>query len=169
MTEWMWISLLYLLGTVLLIVELFLPAHGFIGLVGLGVLGYGLYLTYMVNEVVGLVGLIVLAVLIPTGFLISIHYWHRTPVGRRISPPNPELTEKDRMPVEDYKPLIGRLGKTLTPLRPVGTCEFDGRRVECLSEYGMIERGVEVIGVRLVDRSLSVRAVSELSEDAQNA
>jgi membrane-bound serine protease (ClpP class) len=161
----MWIAIFYLLGVALLIIELFLPAHGFIGLVGLGVLVYGLYLTYAVSAIAGLIGLIVLAIIVPTGLWFAIKYWHRTPLGRRISPPNPDLTPRDRMPVEDYKHLVGRVGKSLTPLRPVGMCEFDGRRIECLSEHGMIERSVKVVGVRMVDRSLSVRAVSESSED----
>ena len=161
----MWIAIFYLLGAALLIIELFLPAHGFIGLVGLGVLGYGLYLTYSVSAIAGLIGLIVLAIIIPTGLWFAIKYWHRTPLGRRLAPSNPDLTSKDRLPVEDYRQLVGRVGKSLTPLRPVGMCEFDGRRIECLSEHGMIERNTKVIGVRMVDRSLSVRVVSESSEE----
>jgi len=161
-TEWGWLVLLYLLGTVLLICELFLPAHGLIGLVGFGVLVFGLYHTFLMSQVAGLVGSIVLAIMLPTGLVIAVRYWHRTPVGKRISPPNPELTAKDRMPVEEYKPLVGKIGVALTSLRPVGICEFDGKRVECLAELGMIDKGVRVIGVSLVDRSLSVRPASEV-------
>ena len=165
MSDWMWLAIFYLVGAGLLIIELFLPAHGLIGLVGLGALCYGLYLTYMISAIAGLVGLIMLAIILPAGLWFAINNWHRTPLGRRISPPNPDLTARDRLPVEEYKSLIGRVGKSLTPLRPVGTCEFDGERVECLAEHGMIERNVKVVGVRMVDRSLSVRPASESSED----
>jgi len=160
MTDWLGICFLYLLGCALLIIELFLPAHGLLGVLGVGVLGFGLYETYGRNELAGLISLAILAILLPTALVIAVKNWHRTPVGRRISPPNPELRAQDRMPVEDLKPLIGSVGRTLTLLRPVGTCLFDGRRVECTSEYGIIEKDVEVEAVRLVDRTLSVRPVS---------
>ena len=160
MTDWLSISLLYLVGCCLLIIELFLPAHGLLGLVGMGMIGFGLYETYGKSEVVGLISMVVLAILLPTGLVLAVKHWHGTPVGRRISPPNPELTDSDRMPVEYLKPLIGTVGKSLTLLRPVGTCEFDGQRVECTAEYGMIERNVEVEAIRLVDRTVSVRPVS---------
>jgi membrane-bound ClpP family serine protease len=86
-------------------------------------------------------------------------------MGRYISPPNPVLGEKDRMPVAELEQFVGRVGRTLTPLRPVGTCEFEGRRVECLAEYGMIERNVRVEGVRLVDRSLSVKPTADPADE----
>lgn len=162
MGDWLGITLLYLVGSVILIAELYLPAHGMLGLVGVGVLGYGLYETFLISEMAGLVGLLALVILLPTGLLISVKYWHRTPVGRRISPPNPKLTDADRMPGEELKGLIGQRGRALTLLRPVGTCLFDGRRVECKSEHGMIAKDTAVEAVRVVDRTVLVRAVRPL-------
>jgi membrane-bound serine protease (ClpP class) len=78
-------------------------------------------------------------------------------VGKKISPPNPVLTEADRMPVEELEALIGRTGRSLTPLRPVGMCLFGDRRVECVAEVNMIGAGLEVEGIRLSDRTLVVR------------
>ena len=160
MPDWLGIVFLYLLGSVLLIVELFLPAHGLLGLVGLALLIFGVYRTFEASETAGVASLMVLAVVLPTGFYVSIKNWHRTPVGRRISPPNPELKTEDRLPIDDAARFVGRVGRSATPLRPVGMCLFDGRRVECIAEHGMIESNVEVEGVALVDRSLSVRPVS---------
>jgi membrane-bound serine protease (ClpP class) len=159
MSDWITIASLYLVGIALLIIELFLPAHGLLGLVGVGILGFAVYETYIRSEMAGLVGLGAVAVLLPVGLVISVKFWHHTPVGRRISPPNPVLTELDRMPVEDLRKLVGTTGKTMTMLRPVGMCLFNGRRVECTSEQGVIETGVEVEAIRLVDRTLSVRPV----------
>jgi hypothetical protein len=105
------------------------------------------------------VGLVLLAIILPTGLVISVRTWHRTPVGRRISPPNPRLTEADRLPVEELKLLIGRHGRSTTLLRPVGTCEFDGRRFECKAEQNVIGKDVEVEAIGLTDRTVIVRAV----------
>ncbi len=159
MSGWLFIALLYVLGMILLIVELFLPAYGLLGLIGVGVLGLALYETHQRNDVAALIGLAVIAVCLPLGLIFSVKNWHRTPVGRRLAPPNPTLTADDRMPVEHMRVLVGTVGRSLTRLRPVGTCEFDGRRVECKAEYGMIEKGVSVQAVRLVDRTLLVREV----------
>lgn len=169
MTDWLGIGTLYLVGCALLIIELFLPAHGLLGLIGLAMLGYGLYETYMQSELVGLISMVILAILLPTGLVLSVKHWHKTPVGRRISPPNPNLTAEDRMPVEQMKAMIGSKGKSLTLLRPVGTCEFNGKRVECTAEYGMIEKNVEVEAVRIKDRTISVRPVSTSSDNIENA
>ncbi len=160
MSEWLFIGLLYLIGIILLIVELFLPAYGLLGLIGVGVLGLALYETYQRNDVAALIGLAVIAVCLPLGLIFSVKNWHRTPVGRRLAPPNPTLTEEDRMPVEHMQVLVGTVGRSLTPLRPVGICEFDGRRVECKAEYGMIDKDVNVQAVRLIDRTLAVREVA---------
>ena len=68
------------------------------------------------------------------------------------------------MPVEHMQVLVGSVGRSLTPLRPVGTCIFEGRRVECKAEYGMIDKGVSVQAIRLIDRTLAVREVPESLE-----
>ncbi len=169
MAEWLGISLYVTIGVVLLVLEFFLPAHGLIGVVGVGVLGYAIYLMFCESQTAGVIGLVSVIVGLPVLLVVSVKYWHRTPMGRYISPPNPVLTEQDRMPVAELERLVGRVGRTLTPLRPVGTCEFDGRRIECLAEYGMIERNVRVEGVRLVDRSLSVKPTADPADQDTTA
>jgi len=160
---------LYVVGMALLIAELFLPAHGTIGLVGLAVLGYGLFRTFQISDVAGVAGLLVVAVALPVGLIVSVKNWHRTPIGRRISPPNPVLTDADRLPTNELAALIGKRGRTLTLLRPVGTCLFEGRRVECTSEQDVIKKGVLVEAVRLVDRTVSVRPVPGADETANGS
>jgi membrane-bound serine protease (ClpP class) len=161
MVDWLGIVSLYAVGIILIISELFLPAHGLIGLLGLGVVSYGIYLTHGHSETTAMVAFIVVIVVLPIGLIVSVKNWHRTPVGRRVSPPNPTLTAADRMPVDHMNQYIGRTGRTISPLRPVGMCEFDGKRIECTAEFGMIERGVRVEGVRVVDRTLSVQAIED--------
>jgi membrane-bound ClpP family serine protease len=159
MPDWFGIALLYLFGSAVLIAELFLPAHGLLGIAGVGILGFALYETFLMSQVAGLIGLVVLAIILPVGLVISVRTWHRTPIGRRISPPNPRLSAADRLPVEDLKSLVGRHGRSVTLLRPVGTCEFDGRRVECKAEQNVVQKDVPVEAVGLVDRTVVVRPV----------
>jgi membrane-bound serine protease (ClpP class) len=46
--------------------------------------------------------------------------------------------------------LRGRIGKTLAPLRPAGVADFDGRRIDVITEGMMIDGGqwVRCIDVR---------------------
>jgi membrane-bound ClpP family serine protease len=155
------IAILYGVGLLLLVGDLFLPSHGLLTLASFGMLGYALYLTFQISDVAGLIGSVSLATGVPAILYYSVKVWHRTPIGRRISPPNPVLTEADRLPVADLKGLIGSTGRSVTSLRPVGTCIFDGRRVECVAEQEMITSNTPVEAVRLSDRSLVVRAVQQ--------
>jgi membrane-bound ClpP family serine protease len=151
--------LLYAVGILLLLADFFLPSHGVLTIASFGLLGYALYLTFQVGQREGLIALVALAVFIPASIVFAVKHWHRTPIGRKISPPNPILTASDRMPVEQLQQFIGAEGRTITPLRPVGICLFDGQRIECVAELGMIDTNVQVRGFRLVDRTLAVRPI----------
>jgi hypothetical protein len=52
--------------------------------------------------------------------------------------------------------MIGQTGRCVSPLRPVGVCDFGGRRVSCLAEYGLIESGATVVGTRITGGNLAV-------------
>lgn len=160
MPDWLGIVLLYLIGTAILVAEIFIPSHGVLSLVAFTMLGFAVYETFQISGLWGLVSLSTLVVLIPASVVMVVRTWHRTPIGRRICPPNPQLREEDRMPLEPLRAVIGQRGRTVTLLRPVGTCDFQGRRYECKAEQGVIQKDVEVEAIGLVDRTLVVRPVS---------
>ncbi len=160
------IALVYIVGAAVLAADFFVPSHFLLSALGLGLFGYGLYQVFMIDATAGMVNAALLVVAIPAGFVVAIRNWHRTPIGRRISPPNPTLTAADRMPVGDMEALVGQTGRTSTMLRPVGMCEFAGRRVECKTETGVIAAGVEVEAVRVVDRTVVVQPVRVEQEQA---
>ncbi len=157
------VTICFLAGIVLLMIEIFVPAYGMIGAIGVGVLGYGLYRLFLISETAGFIGVIILAIALPTALVITVKNWHRTPAGRYISSPNPLLAESDRMPTSQLAALVGQTGRAMTMLRPVGTCQFENQRVECKAEYGIISKGTEVLAIRLVDRTVLVRPVASES------
>jgi membrane-bound ClpP family serine protease len=164
MNDILFVTFLFAAGVLMLISELFLPAGGLLGVAGVGVLVYGLVILFGISETAGLIGIVVLAVALPAGFIVAIRNWHRTPIGKRMSPDNPKITDQDRLPIERLESLVGKVGEALTTLRPVGTCEFDGERIECKAEYGMIERGSKVEALRRIDRTISVRMIEDSEE-----
>jgi membrane-bound ClpP family serine protease len=53
--------------------------------------------------------------------------------------------------------LVGQLGRTLTPLRPSGLVDFEGRRLDALSEEGLIPAGALIRALRVRSGQLIVR------------
>ena len=151
--------LLYAAGVLLLVAEIFIPSHGVLSVAGVGFLVAAVIKTFSYGgREAGTVAVFACVVFVPAFAFVAIKYWHRTPIGRRISPPNPVLTADDTsVPVEEMSRLIGQTGHSLSPLRPVGICEFGGRRISCVAEFGMIDKGVTVEGVRILGSNLAVQ------------
>ncbi len=151
--------LLYAVGVLMLVAEIFIPSHGILSVAGIGFLMSAVYKTFVYGgREAGIVAVFACLVFVPAFAFVAIKYWHRTPIGKLIAPPNPLLTADDTsIPVEALARLIGQTGRTITPLRPVGICDFSGKRVSCVAEFAMIETGSEVEGVRVSGANLAVQ------------
>src|SRR5262249_12341264 len=95
--------------------------------------------------------------------MLGFHYWPKTPMGKRFFLTG---TQEDdtlaKMPVNlELEQLRGRYGRTLSALRPSGITEFDGRRVDTLSEGAMIEPGQWVRCIDVKAGRVIVRAVDK--------
>ncbi len=150
--------LLYGVGLLMLVAEIFIPSNGVLTVAGLAFLVAAVVKTFMYGgREAGIVAIFVCSVFLPTFAFVAIKYWPRTPIGRRIAPPNPVVTAADTsVPVEELTRLIGQTGRSTTPLRPVGICEFNGKRISCVATFGIIDAGKAVEGVRLVGSNLAV-------------
>lgn len=159
-TELFWPIGCMAVGLILLIVEVFVPSGGLIGFLAVGLLGISLWQAFAISTTVGVFFLLALVGLLPATLALAVHLWPRTPMGKWIflKPPEPE----DVMP-EPTGPrlehLIGQFGRTLTPLRPSGAVDFEGRRLDGLSEEGLIPSGTLVRAVGIRNGQLVVRPV----------
>jgi membrane-bound serine protease (ClpP class) len=162
MSEVTIIALLFGVGALVLVAELFIPSHGVLTVVGIGFLVAGVVQTFRYGgEKAGTIAILACLVGLPAFAVAAIRIWPKTWVGRRVAPPNPVMTLRDTpVPVEEMSRFVGRSGKTVSTLRPVGICEFDGRRITCVAEFGMIDAGVSVEGVRVVGGNLAVQAAA---------
>ena len=153
------IVLLYAVGLAMLVAEIFIPSHGVLTLAGLGLVVWGVVKTFAVGgHTAGVIAVLACLVLLPALAYLSVSIWPRTPIGRKIAPPNPIASASDSsVPAVELATLVGRRGRTISPLRPVGLCDFGGRRVSCISEMGLLEAGVEVEATRVDGSNLGVR------------
>lgn len=153
--------LLVAAGLVLMAAELFLPTGGVLFVIGIGGLIVGVAMTFAYDATHGLMLLIGLFILVPIAGPLLVYWWPKTLVGRRLvlSGPQDDATVAG-MPVNlELEALRGRYGKTLSPLRPAGMTDFDGQRVDTLSEGPLIEAGRWVRCVDVRAGRVVVRAV----------
>jgi membrane-bound ClpP family serine protease len=165
---WIWPSLCMAIGLILLIAEAFIPSGGLIGLLAVGFLGVSLWQSFATDVTLGLKFLFALGLLLPLTLALALYLWPRTPLAKWIflAPPAPEDVEPEPTshPLEH---LVGQFGRALTPLRPSGVVDFDGRRIDGLSEEGLIPAGslvraVQARGGQLVVRKAQDRSLDEL-------
>lgn len=151
---------LYLICAALIVAEVFIPSAGLLSLCALICLGTAISIFFRHSTAAGWIGVIVGIVMVPLLLAGAYHLLPRTRFGREVllAPPR-----RDRgaaiSDTEDLGRLVGQVGRVLTPMRPVGMCAFDGRKVECVAESGYVERDWSVKVIRVEGRRVTVRAV----------
>ncbi|GAC1346382.1 MAG: hypothetical protein NVSMB14_09440 [Isosphaeraceae bacterium] len=161
-----WPALCVILGLVLLIGEVFIPTGGFIGLLAVGLILVGIGVAFGSSTSLGLTVLASLGVLLPVTLALAVNLWPRTPMAKWIflKPPEPiDVESEDQGPKLSH--LIGQFGRALTPLRPSGLVDFDGRKLDGLSEGAMIPTGALVRAVQVRGGQIIVREADEQTLD----
>jgi membrane-bound ClpP family serine protease len=161
-----WPLLLLSVALILLVAEVFIPSGGLIGLLALVCLLGSLWQAFHESYELGLKYLLADFVVLPLALTLAVYLWPKTPVAKRVflKPPDPEEIEVSH-PTERLDHLIGQIGRALTPLRPSGLVDFDGRRLDGLSEDGLIASGTLVQAVRVRSGQLVVRMAPEPTFD----
>lgn len=150
------IGLCLLLGAGLMILEIFLPGFGLPGISGIVLIGAGVVITAIQHGM--LMAVVVLLVVI--ALLALVLSWVMRAAARGDYHSEIFLKEKDELhSKEDMQVLIGKKGRASSVLRPAGIGDFDGVRLNVITEGGFIERDqpieiVSVDGTRIVVKSL---------------
>jgi membrane-bound serine protease (ClpP class) len=154
-----------------MVAELFVPSGGILSVLSLGAIAVGVALTFQYSLTVGLTTLAAVFLALPVVGITLLHYWPRTPIGRRLVMTVPEGDDPSVHPAQkDLESLRGRVGKTLSSLRPAGVVDFDGRRVDALTEGIMVDPGQYVRCVDVRFGKVIVRPVEKPSvADLENA
>ena len=167
----MWPSLFLAVGLVLLVAEAFIPSGGLIGLLALGFLVVSLWQSFSTSMALGLKFSFLLLVLLPLTITLAVRLWPRTPMAKWIFLKPPDADEIDPEPRDHpLAHLIGQFGRALTPLRPSGMVDFEGRRLDGVADEGLIPAGslvraIQVRSGRLIVRQADDRTLDELFGD----
>jgi membrane-bound serine protease (ClpP class) len=140
-------------GLILLLAELLIPSGIFFVLAVAAIAG-GVVMTFTNsnNPYLGWITLIAVCIIVPALGSVLFHFWPRMPGGKRffLTVPEDDATLAS-MPVNvEMEQLRGRFGRALSDLRPAGVVDFDGRRIDTITEGMMVEAGqwVRCIDVR---------------------
>lgn len=147
-------------GIAAMIIELFVPAGGIIGLVGLGSIIVAVVRTFQTQgSVVGSIFLISAFIAVPTIFILYFKYFPKTFIGKRLILSKNQSPETGYASHTDYRydTLKGETGSTETPLRPAGTIIINGKRYSAVTDGEFIEPGVSVRVIHTEGNRIVVR------------
>jgi len=148
--------ILAVLGLVLVVSEMFLPTHGVLAISGIASLLGAVTTCFLVNMWLGIGSLTFGTALTPLFGAWLVHVWPKTRFGRTWILPSADQIAR---PMEPLLVQIGQTGVAVSELRPMGTCEFAGTRVEAISELGIIPRGKQIRVVNITNRRPTVRVI----------
>jgi membrane-bound serine protease (ClpP class) len=139
-------------GFLLLAAELFVPTGGVLFVLSVSSIAIGVALTFLHGPTAGLCTMVGVFVAAPVFATLVIKIWPRTPLGKRFFLTGPdESATVAALPVnQELEQLKGRIGRTLSDLRPAGVVDFDGRRIDTITEGMMVAPGqwVRCVDVR---------------------
>lgn len=153
---------LYVACAALIVAEVFLPSGGLLSICALACVVGGVAIFFRISSTAGWLGIVVAVVMIPLLLVGAYRLLPKTRFGRNIILSGPVRDRGDAIPdTAELIKLLGAVGRVLTPLRPVGTCDFSGRRVECVAEAGYVQKGATVKVIRVEGTQLTVRVTDE--------
>ena len=158
---------LYFACAVLIIAEVFVPSGGLISICAFACLLGGMLIFFNHSAVAGWIGVGTAIVMIPSLLAFAYKIFPRTRFGKSVTLAPPERERGDAIAdTSELKELLGAVGVVLTPLRPVGACDFSGQRLECVAERGYVDKDEKVEVVRVQGTQLTVRVIEEGAREA---
>ncbi|VTR98496.1 NfeD family protein [Tuwongella immobilis] len=149
------------IGAILLLAEVFLPTGGILFGVAMLLELVGVVLVFLSGDTtMGLITLAGVFIGIPALSIAAFAIWPYSPMARSSAQVGDRDDDLSALPgASELEQLVGRYGRTLSPLRPAGAADFDGRRVDVLSEGLPIEANIWVRCVSVKAGKVLVRQV----------
>jgi membrane-bound serine protease (ClpP class) len=160
--------LLFIAGLILLAVEIFvIPGFGFAGIGGIVLIVAALFLALLGADpfidwdqvsiaIFQLTGALVLSLLI---FLIILKYIPKSSTFSKLVLAEEESADKGFVSYPSDKELVGKEGIVLTDLRPAGSAEFNGERIDVVADWDYIVKGKKVRVIRVEGIKVVVKEV----------
>lgn len=150
--------ILIIIGIGLLVLEIFIPSFGVTGLLGIVAILGGVILTAETFASGVIMFLSIMAVVLAMMFV-----FYKFIVSKR-SP----LILKDSVHEEEQRSdlnyFVNQTGVALTALRPSGKGDFEGVRLDVLTEGGFIQKGEQIVVTRIEGKKIIVESLKGSGE-----
>jgi membrane-bound ClpP family serine protease len=153
---------LYVVSAGLIVAEVFIPSAGLLAICAIACLVGAVWLFFQHSVAAGWAGLVIGLIMVPSLLVLAYKILPKTRFGKRIILAPPVRDRGDAIAdAPALGELLGRTGRALTVLRPVGQCDFDGRRIECVAESGYVEKNRTVKVIRVEGTQVTVRVAGD--------
>lgn len=157
--------ILLLAGLVLILVEIFTPGFGIFGISGLVAVFISIFLSSSTTVVNTLLYILIAFIVTLAVSVLYIRFFGYKGFLKKLVLSDATTTELGYVSNETNEEIVGKLGKTITPLRPSGIIELDNQRYDVTSEGGFIEAGKLVLIVKSVGSRIIVREINENNKE----
>lgn len=152
-------GLVLIIGVILVIVEMFHPGFGAPGITGSILIVIGVVLIAKTPQQALILVILVLAIL---GIALSLVLHSATKGSLSRSPlilKHSQQKETGYIGINDLEFFLDKEGISSTVLRPSGIADFDGVKIDVVSEGAFIAEGRKVKVMKVVGRSIVVREI----------
>lgn len=147
-----WSILLLAIGFAFVLLEVFIPSAGLLGIMAGCFLFAGIVFAFMEGYYAGAIVLLLTFLAVPIYLALLVHVWPHTPIGRRILLKDPRAN-RDSPSNEHYRKmtgLIGQLGVAKSEMILSGQIVVEDVKYDAISDGFPIEAGspIKVVAVK---------------------
>jgi len=151
-------AILFIIGLLLLIVEIFTPGFGIAGGTGLILLILGIILTAR-TPFEAFVMVVILLLLVSGAVALIMRSVKRGKLSKKLILWSAAKHEDGFSTSSDMSALIGKEGVAVTVLRPAGSGKFAEQRLDVVTDGTFIEKGTKIKIVRIEGRRILVESI----------
>ena len=153
-TTLLWGFVLTGVAVFLIALELIVPSGGMLALAAAASMVGAITAFFVHSTAAGIGALSATVVLGPVAAWLVWRWWSETTMARKLV--LGEEVDSPDASIESIA-LVGDHGTVEAALRPVGTVRIGDRRLDALSEHGVIDAGTSVVVVEILDNQVKVR------------
>lgn len=152
-----WIAALcFIFGLILMIFEMFIPGFGAPGFLGFVLLIFGIAITAK-NIQEALVLIVIILCILGIALIITLRSATKGRLSKTLVLSSTLKKEAGYSGTEDLSYLLGKQGVTVTILRPAGTAEIEGVKMDVVSDAEFIPKGATVRVIKVEGRRVVVQ------------
>ena len=146
----------FTVGFILIAVEMFSPGFGVGGIIGTILLIIGVVITAN-NFTQALIMILIILVIIIILLVIIFKAATKGRLSKTLILKDAQKKETGYIGTEELDYLLGKEGIAMTVLRPSGTADFDGVKIDVVTEGDFIEKGKKIKIIKVQGRRIVVK------------